>query len=185
MNLRFNWSEHVRNDMSGSRSGWESKLPASLFRRADHPDKHIMTWDNPVVNHTLFFIGCHLDNLCEKMELLSLRMLLTKIRAKEFHKRGENFDRHRSPAVTHFFHFVSLTQLNSLLSLSLFQNKEFVYRGLEFEKLPAFTQRIAEEFPGAQILPSNTQPDKSLRTREGQFVQVLCIQIVWRWLHFF
>ena len=47
-----------------------------------------------------------------------------------------------------------------------------MYRGLEFEKLPAFTQRIAEEFPGAQILPSNTQPDKSLRTREGQFVQV-------------
>ena len=52
------------------------------------------------------------------------------------------------------------------------QNKEFVYRGLEFEKLPAFTQRIADEFPGAQILPSNTQPDKALRTREGQYVQV-------------
>ena len=55
---------------------------------------------------------------------------------------------------------------------SSLQNKEFVYRGLEFEKLPAFTQRIADEFPGAQILPSNTQPDKSLRTREGQYVQV-------------
>ena len=55
---------------------------------------------------------------------------------------------------------------------SSLQNKEFVYRGLEFEKLPAFTQRIDDEFPGAQILPSNTQPDKSLRTREGQYVQV-------------
>ena len=54
----------------------------------------------------------------------------------------------------------------------LLQNKEFVYRGLEFEKLPAFTQRISDEFPGAQILPSNTQPDKALRTHEGQFVQV-------------
>ena len=81
-----------------------------------------------------------------------------------FAKRGGNFDRHHSP-VTNFS-----PKLNS--QLIHLQNKEFVYRGLEFEKLPAFTQRIADEFPGAQILPSNTQPDKSLRTREGQYVQV-------------
>ena len=44
-------------------------------------------------------------------------MLLTKIRAKEFHKRGENFDRHRSPAVTHLFHFISRTELPPLFIL--------------------------------------------------------------------
>ena len=33
------------------------------------------------------------------------------------------------------------------------RNKDFVYRGLEFEKLPSFTQRLKEEFPRASVLP--------------------------------
>lgn len=61
---------------------------------------------------------------------------------------------------------------------SRFQNKEFVYRGLEFEKLPAFQQRISDEFPQAQILPTNTQPDETICNQDGQFIQICCVKPV-------
>jgi dedicator of cytokinesis protein 3 len=35
--------------------------------------------------------------------------------------------------------------------LYFFQNKEFVYRGLEWEKIATFTQRLSAEFPNAQV----------------------------------
>jgi hypothetical protein len=53
-----------------------------------------------------------------------------------------------------------------------FQNKEFIYRGLEWEKIATFTQRLSAEFPNAQVLTSNCQPDEAIKTSEGQFVQV-------------
>ena len=54
-----------------------------------------------------------------------------------------------------------------------FQNKEFVYRGQEWEKISTFTQRLASEFPHAQVLTSNSrEPDQSLKSEDGQFVQV-------------
>ncbi|XP_059098752.1 dedicator of cytokinesis protein 3-like [Tigriopus californicus] len=58
------------------------------------------------------------------------------------------------------------------------KNKEFVYRGLEFEKLPAFQQRISDEFPQAQILPTNTQPDETICNQDGQFIQICCVKPV-------
>ena len=61
---------------------------------------------------------------------------------------------------------------------SSFQNKEFVYRGQEWEKISTFTQRIASEFPHAQVLTSNSQPDQSLKAEDSQFVQICCVKPV-------
>ncbi|XP_015839076.1 dedicator of cytokinesis protein 3 isoform X1 [Tribolium castaneum] len=59
------------------------------------------------------------------------------------------------------------------LSFPLFvRNKQFVYRGLEYERIGAFTQRLQTEFPSAQILMKNTPPDDSIVNSEGQFIQI-------------
>lgn len=53
-----------------------------------------------------------------------------------------------------------------------FQNKQFIYRGLEYERIIAFTQRLQTEFSQAQILTKNTPPDQSIFTESGQFIQI-------------
>ncbi|KAI4460497.1 dedicator of cytokinesis [Holotrichia oblita] len=59
------------------------------------------------------------------------------------------------------------------LSFPLFvRNKQFVYRGLEYERIGAFTQRLQTEFPSAQILMKNTPPDDSIINSDGQFIQI-------------
>lgn len=59
------------------------------------------------------------------------------------------------------------------------QNKEFVYRGQEWEKISTFTQRLGSEFPHAQVLTSNSkEPDQSLKSEDGQFVQICCVKPV-------
>ncbi|XP_017786650.1 PREDICTED: dedicator of cytokinesis protein 3 isoform X2 [Nicrophorus vespilloides] len=59
------------------------------------------------------------------------------------------------------------------LSFPLFvRNKQFVYRGLEYERIGAFTQRLQTEFPSAQILMKNTPPSESIINSEGQFIQI-------------
>ncbi|XP_066992689.2 dedicator of cytokinesis protein 3 [Anabrus simplex] len=59
------------------------------------------------------------------------------------------------------------------LSFPLFvRNKLFVYRGLEYERIGAFTQRLQTEFPSAQILMKNTPPDDTIINSEGQYIQI-------------
>ncbi|XP_074109684.1 dedicator of cytokinesis spg isoform X2 [Cotesia typhae] len=59
------------------------------------------------------------------------------------------------------------------LSFPLFvRNKLFIYRGLEYERIGAFTQRLQTEFPSAQILMKNSPPDESIITAEGQYIQI-------------
>ncbi|XP_012533282.2 dedicator of cytokinesis protein 3 isoform X1 [Monomorium pharaonis] len=59
------------------------------------------------------------------------------------------------------------------LSFPLFvRNKLFIYRGLEYERIGAFTQRLQTEFPCAQILMKNSPPDESILTSEGQYIQI-------------
>ncbi|XP_015108826.1 dedicator of cytokinesis protein 3 isoform X1 [Diachasma alloeum] len=59
------------------------------------------------------------------------------------------------------------------LSFPLFvRNKLFIYRGLEYERIGAFTQRLQTEFPSAQILMKNSPPDESIISSEGQFIQI-------------
>ncbi|XP_012242025.1 dedicator of cytokinesis protein 3 isoform X2 [Bombus impatiens] len=59
------------------------------------------------------------------------------------------------------------------LSFPLFvRNKLFIYRGLEYERIGAFTQRLQTEFPSAQILMKNSPPDESILISEGQYIQI-------------
>ncbi|XP_046744108.1 dedicator of cytokinesis protein 3 isoform X1 [Diprion similis] len=59
------------------------------------------------------------------------------------------------------------------LSFPLFvRNKLFIYRGLEYERIGAFTQRLQTEFPSAQILMKNSPPDETIISSEGQFIQI-------------
>nr|CAD7403082.1 unnamed protein product [Timema cristinae] len=56
-------------------------------------------------------------------------------------------------------------------STTLFvRNKLFVYRGLEYERIGAFTQRLQTEFPSAQILMKNSPPDDSIINSDGQCI---------------
>lgn len=48
------------------------------------------------------------------------------------------------------------------------QNKVFVYRGLEYERIGAFTQRLQTEFPSAQILMKNVPPEDNIVNSDGQ-----------------
>ncbi|XP_065173337.1 dedicator of cytokinesis protein 3 isoform X2 [Atheta coriaria] len=52
------------------------------------------------------------------------------------------------------------------------RNKQFVYRGLEYERIIAFTQRLQTEFPSAQLLTKNSPPDDSVINSDGQFIQI-------------
>lgn len=52
------------------------------------------------------------------------------------------------------------------------QNKVFIYRGQEYEQIGAFTQRIQTEFPQAKMLSHNTPPDDTIRSSDGQYIQV-------------
>lgn len=56
--------------------------------------------------------------------------------------------------------------------MSSHKNKQFIYRGLEYERIIAFTQRLQTEFSQAQILTKNTPPDTSIFTEPGQFIQI-------------
>lgn len=47
-----------------------------------------------------------------------------------------------------------------------------MYRGLEYERIGAFTQRLQTEFPQAQILTKNTPPDSSIFNEIGQYIQI-------------
>lgn len=55
---------------------------------------------------------------------------------------------------------------------SFLRNKVFVYRGLSYEKVGAFTQRLQGQFPEAQLLTHNAPPDAALLSSPDQHVQV-------------
>lgn len=48
------------------------------------------------------------------------------------------------------------------------QNKQFVYRGHDYERIGAFTQRLQAEYVAAHILMRNTPPDDSIIANDGQ-----------------
>ncbi|XP_037792049.1 dedicator of cytokinesis protein 4-like [Penaeus monodon] len=65
------------------------------------------------------------------------------------------------------------------LGLPLFvRNKVFIYRGLEYEQIVAFTQRIQTEFPQAKMLHHNTPPDDTIRSSDGQYIQICAVKAV-------
>lgn len=56
------------------------------------------------------------------------------------------------------------------------RNKQFVYRGLEYERIGAFTQRLQTEFAQAQILPRQSPPDSVLMADGGQWLQISTVR---------
>ncbi|GAB6029592.1 hypothetical protein CHUAL_005335 [Chamberlinius hualienensis] len=52
------------------------------------------------------------------------------------------------------------------------RNKLFIYRGLEYERIGAFTQRLQTEFPTAQMFNKNTPPDDSILISEEKYIQI-------------
>lgn len=56
----------------------------------------------------------------------------------------------------------------SICYLFILQNKVFIYRGLEYERIEAFTSRIQTEFPAAQIYAKNTPPPHALIQSDAQ-----------------
>ena len=56
------------------------------------------------------------------------------------------------------------------------QNKEFVYRGNECERVGDFIQRLQSEFTGATILSSSAPPSENIKNSEGQCLQILSVK---------
>lgn len=57
------------------------------------------------------------------------------------------------------------------------RNKQFVYRGLEYERIGAFTQRLQTEFAQAQILTRNAPPEAALLVDErAQWIQISTVR---------
>ena len=57
---------------------------------------------------------------------------------------------------------------HTTLSLSCLQNKEFVYRGNEFERLEPFKQRLLSEHDDATVLNSNTAMADTLHQKHAK-----------------
>ncbi|XP_047526510.1 dedicator of cytokinesis protein 3 [Vanessa atalanta] len=58
------------------------------------------------------------------------------------------------------------------------RNKQFVYRGLDYERIGAFTQRLQSEYVSAHILMRNTPPDDSVIASDGQYIQICNVKPV-------
>jgi len=58
------------------------------------------------------------------------------------------------------------------------RNKLFIYRGLEYEKIGAFTARLQVEFPAAQVLTRSSPPDASILNSDDQYIQIFSVKPV-------
>ena len=56
------------------------------------------------------------------------------------------------------------------------RNKEFIYRGLEFEKIGEFTSRLAKEFPAAKVLGRLPESVAKLKEEEGANILILSVK---------
>ncbi|CAG8521101.1 2273_t:CDS:2 [Ambispora leptoticha] len=55
------------------------------------------------------------------------------------------------------------------------QNRQFIYRGYEWEKIGAFCERMQNKHPQAQLLKFNTPPPDDILYDDGQFLQVTAV----------
>ncbi|XP_065059429.1 dedicator of cytokinesis protein 3-like isoform X2 [Rhopilema esculentum] len=56
------------------------------------------------------------------------------------------------------------------------KNESFIYRGLEYERLASFTQRLKAQFPNATVMSTNKPLDDSYRLSQGQYIQCCNVQ---------
>ncbi|CAG7834015.1 unnamed protein product [Allacma fusca] len=55
------------------------------------------------------------------------------------------------------------------------RNKEFIYRGYDYERLTSFVQRIVSEWPTAEVLKNYTN-DSNLMNAEGQYLLIRTVK---------
>ncbi|CAG8456993.1 uncharacterized protein OCT59_018840 [Rhizophagus irregularis] len=55
------------------------------------------------------------------------------------------------------------------------QNRQFIYRGYEWEKIGAFCERMQNKHPQAVLLKSNSTPSDEILYGDGQFLQVTAV----------
>lgn len=53
------------------------------------------------------------------------------------------------------------------------QNKQFIYRGDELERISAFCERIQDKHPKADLLKTNAPPGDDILNSNGQYIQVV------------
>ncbi|CAG9138457.1 unnamed protein product [Plutella xylostella] len=58
------------------------------------------------------------------------------------------------------------------------RNKQFVYRGYDYERIGAFTQRLQTQYPSAHILMRNTPPDDTVVQADTQYIQICNVKPV-------
>ncbi|CAG8657138.1 13718_t:CDS:2, partial [Acaulospora morrowiae] len=56
------------------------------------------------------------------------------------------------------------------------QNRQFIYRGYEWEKIGAFCERMQNKHPQAQLLKSSNSPTDDILYGDGQFLQVTAVK---------
>lgn len=56
------------------------------------------------------------------------------------------------------------------------RNKQFIYRGLEYERIGAFTQRLQTEFASAQLYTKNSPPDAAIMNSNEQYCQISTVR---------
>lgn len=56
------------------------------------------------------------------------------------------------------------------------RNKEFIFRGLELERLADFSQRVAAKFPDAVLMKSTDPPGEDLLLSDGQHLQIFSVK---------
>ncbi|KAG4088185.1 hypothetical protein H8356DRAFT_1281091 [Neocallimastix lanati (nom. inval.)] len=59
---------------------------------------------------------------------------------------------------------------------STLRNKQFVYRGIEWEKIGPFCERIVNRYPNSQLLRSNQPPDREIKFGDILYIQITAIQ---------
>ncbi|XP_013378716.1 LOW QUALITY PROTEIN: dedicator of cytokinesis protein 1-like [Lingula anatina] len=55
---------------------------------------------------------------------------------------------------------------------SFLQNKVFIYRGKEYERLSDFTTRLQNQFPNAQLMKTLTPPGEDILESDSQYLQI-------------
>ncbi|ORX96112.1 hypothetical protein K493DRAFT_337071 [Basidiobolus meristosporus CBS 931.73] len=55
------------------------------------------------------------------------------------------------------------------------RNKQYIYRGLAWEKISAFCDRIQNKHPSAQLLNSNGAPSEAILNSNGQYLQITAV----------
>ncbi|KAK2722906.1 dedicator of cytokinesis protein 3-like isoform X2 [Artemia franciscana] len=58
------------------------------------------------------------------------------------------------------------------------RNKKFVYRGLEYERISAFTQRLMSEYPSTQLLTKMGPPPEAILKSNQQYLQICNVKPV-------